>query len=256
MGDVLGVRVDATDASHAIETIIQWGAEREQRSIFFCNAHMVVTSHDDAQLDAALKDADFVAPDGYPVAWSLRQQGYPEQSRVTGPDLMLGLIERAALEGQSIYLYGDTEETLERLQSFLMTRFPTLEIAGAHSPPFRPRTDVDDQMDVSRINGTRPNLVFVALGCPRQEKWIHQNKSRVWAPMLGVGAAFGFLSGSTPRAPAWMRSNGLEWAHRLAGNPRRLAKRYLVTNTLFLWRTIVPIRHRSRGASDELPRAQ
>lgn len=174
-------------------------------------------------------------PDGAPVAWMLRWQGAREQQRVSGPDLMLRYCQHAANSSASIFLLGSTEATLGALKTRLTLLYPGLVIAGAISPPFRPLSETEDEAIVQQINQSGAGTVWVSLGCPKQEAWMFQHRDRVRAVMVGVGAAFDFHAGTVARAPQWMQHAGLEWAHRLASEPRRLAKRYLVTNSLFIW---------------------
>ena len=173
-------------------------------------------------------------PDGAPIAWMLRRLGFPDQPRISGTELMRAYLAQASQRGESIFLLGGTEEALAALQRNLRAEFPALLIAGAISPPFRPLTAEEDEAIVAQINASGARTVWVGLGCPKQEKWMLAHRGRVQAVMLGVGAAFDFISGTKARAPAWVQGLGLEWLHRLASEPGRLWKRYLVTNTLFV----------------------
>ena len=172
-------------------------------------------------------------PDGAPVAWMLRRQGFNEQARISGPDLMWALCERAASEDLPVVFYGSTEATLALLEQRLRAAFPKLRMT-MESPPFRTLTAEEDFTAVDKINTSGAGFVFVGLGCPKQERWMAEHRGKINAVMIGVGAAFDFHAGTVQRAPAWMRDNGLEWLHRLASEPGRLWKRYLVTNTLFI----------------------
>ena len=173
-------------------------------------------------------------PDGAPVAWMLRRLGIADQQRVSGPDLMVDYFAAAALAGESIFLFGSTEQTLTLLRKELCWRWPTLHIAGNLSPPFRPLHADEDAEVVRVINSSGASTVWVSLGCPKQELWMAEHRGHIQAVMIGVGAAFDFHAGTVARAPKWMRDRGLEWLHRLASEPARLWKRYLVTNTLFI----------------------
>lgn len=231
---VLGSPIDVIDAPRAVQRISAWACARESRYVCICNAHSVVTAAQDAGFRQAIVHADMATPDGAPVAWMLKRQGALGQQRVSGPDLMLDYCAHAAETGEPIYLYGSTETTLAALQRMLRARWPALRIAGAESPPFRALTPEEDAAVVQRINASGACTVWVSLGCPKQELWMAAHRGRVHAVMLGVGAAFDFHAGVVPRAPAWMRNNGLEWLHRLASEPGRLWKRYLLTNTSFM----------------------
>jgi N-acetylglucosaminyldiphosphoundecaprenol N-acetyl-beta-D-mannosaminyltransferase len=231
---VLGTPIDVIDPAQAVQRIASWAAERQSRVVCLCNAHSLVTAQRDPAFGQVLAQADLAAPDGAPVAWILRRLGARGQRRVSGPDLMLDYCEHAAQTGEAIYLYGGQPDTLAALQTRLLQRWPTLRIAGAHAPPFREATAHEDAADTARINASGARTVWVGLGCPKQEAWMHAHRGRVQAVMLGVGAAFDFHAGVLHRAPRWMREHGLEWLHRLASEPRRLGRRYLVTNSLFI----------------------
>lgn len=231
---ILGTFVDALSWGDAVGRIVQWAARRESRTVVLCNVHSVVTARSLPAFASALACADMVTPDGAPVAWMLRRLGHREQPRLSGPDLMQHACERLQGSGTSVFLYGSTPQTLERLQRRLQERYRGLDIAGAISPPFG-EVPASVQADhVARINASGAGVVFVGLGCPKQEQWCAEHRGRVNAVMLGVGAAFDFHAGTVSRAPEWMRRSGLEWLHRLASEPRRLWKRYLVTNTMFI----------------------
>ena len=245
---VLGTFVDALNWANVLGRIISWAESRESRYVCICNVHSVVTASRDGEFQSVVSEADLVAPDGAPVAWMLRRLGFPGQERINGPDLMWRYCEDACCSGQPIYLFGGTAETLVGLTARLLAAFPGLRIAGAWSPPFRPLTDQEDAERVAQINASGARVVFVGLGCPKQELWMANHKGRVKAVMIGVGAAFDFHAGLVPRAPRWMQRLGLEWFHRLVSEPRRLWKRYLVTNSIFLCgATVQLVRHWLRG---------
>ena len=231
---VLGVPIDVLGWDAALSRISTWAAARESRYVCICNSHSVVTAGQDAAFGRIIEAADMATPDGAPVARMLRILGFPAQQRINGPDLMWKYCEQAALRGESIYLYGGLPDTLALLQQRLKAAFPGLLIAGAYSPPFRLATAEEDEADVARINAAGAGTVWVSLGCPKQEQWMAAHRGRVNAVMIGVGAAFDYHAGTIKRAPQWMQNAGLEWLHRLCSEPRRLWKRYLVTNTLFI----------------------
>jgi N-acetylglucosaminyldiphosphoundecaprenol N-acetyl-beta-D-mannosaminyltransferase len=164
----------------------------------------------------------------------LRRLGHPDQQRISGPDLMMALCEQAAALGQPVALLGSTPQTLDKLRAALLRCWPGLRVAESIAPPFRPLTAEEDEAMVQRLNGSGAGLVFVGLGCPKQELWMAAHRGRVNAVMLGVGAAFDFHAGNIARAPMWMQRNGLEWLHRLFSEPGRLWQRYLVTNSAFV----------------------
>jgi N-acetylglucosaminyldiphosphoundecaprenol N-acetyl-beta-D-mannosaminyltransferase len=238
LGDVIGTPIDIITWEQATARITAWTSASESRIVCICNVHSVVTARQDPELRRAIHSADMATPDGAPVAWLLRWLGAASQPRINGPDLMFNYCQEAAGRGESIYLYGGSDATNRLLAEHLPRRFPGLVIGGAHSPPFRPLTPAEDEAVCTAINCSGARTVWVGLGCPKQEKWMAAHRGRIQAVMIGVGAAFDYHAGTIPRAPLWMQHNGLEWLHRLASEPRRLWKRYLVSNTLFLWHAL------------------
>ena len=232
--NVIGTPIDVISAAAAVQRIAGWAARRESRYVCICNTHSVVTASRNQHFMQVLTGADMATPDGAPVAWLLRRSGASGQQRVSGPDLMLDFCAAAAADQTGIYLYGGTDDILQKLRARLLTQWPHLRIVGMHSPPFRALTADEDRAVVTAINASGAGSVWVSLGCPKQEQWMAAHRGRVHAVMVGVGAAFDFHAGTITRAPLWMRNNGLEWLHRFASEPRRLWKRYLVTNTLFI----------------------
>ncbi|MDP1925075.1 MAG: WecB/TagA/CpsF family glycosyltransferase [Thiobacillus sp.] len=241
-GQVLGAKIDVVSWNDALDRLLGWAHARDSRYVTICNVHVVVSASRDAAYCDIINSSDMATPDGAPVAWMLRRQGYLNQPRISGPDVMWALCERAAIENLPIYCYGSTDATLGLLETRLRAAFPALKMT-MESPPFRALTAEEDAAAVERINASGAGFVFVGLGCPKQERWMAEHRGRdafdesplrVNAVMIGVGAAFDFHAGTVQRAPAWMRDNGLEWLHRLASEPGRLWKRYLVTNTLFI----------------------
>lgn len=232
---VLVTPVDVTDWQTAAATIVRWAQGRESRYVCLCNVHSLVTAAENPRFADALRRADLVAPDGAPVAWLMRRLGHRKQQRISGPDLMLQVCEHATAGDVSIYLLGSLPGTLAMLQSRLQGKYPGLRIAGAYSPPFRDPTAAEDRALVEAINAADAGVLFVGLGCPKQEQWMLDHRTRVNAVMIGVGAAFDFHAGTLKRAPAWMQERGLEWLHRLFQEPRRLWRRYMRTNIAFAW---------------------
>lgn len=231
---ILEAFIDALSWDDAIRHIMRWGAAHESRYVCICNVHSVVTTTRDIEFKMAVNNADMSTPDGAPIAWALRRFGFPAQERINGPDLMWKYLARAEKTPQKVFFYGSTEETLSKLRTALRQQFPRLRIAGTYSPPFRPLSLQEDEAIVEMINRSGANVVFVGLGCPKQEKWMAEHRGRICAVMVGVGAAFDYHSGVVKRAPLWWQRNGLEWLYRLGSEPRRLFKRYMVTNTLFV----------------------
>jgi len=219
---VLTAPLDILDWESAIRRLVHWGNERRSSVVCICNVHMTVTAGHDKELAEVLDGADMVTPDGAPVAWAMRRAGYASQQRINGPDLMWRYLAEAERLGQVVFFYGGMEETLAALRVSMLAAFPGLRIGGMVSPPFRPLTAEEDQAYVDQINAADTAALFVGLGCPKQEKWMHAHRGRISAVMVGVGAAFDYHAGTIKRAPMWMQRYGLEWFHRLCSEPRRL----------------------------------
>lgn len=232
---VLGAQIDALGWDDALGRLVAWGARRESRSVCICNVHSVVTAAQDPAFMAVINGSDMATPDGMPVAWMLRLLGRRGQPRINGPDLMWRYLGEAERLGQVVSFYGSTEATLARLRDAMQRAFPALRVGEMISPPFRPLGAAEEQGYRERIERCGTAVLFVGLGCPKQERWMLAQRGRLQAVMVGVGAAFDYHAGTVRRAPPWMQRSGLEWLHRLASEPRRLWKRYLVTNSLYLW---------------------
>ena len=233
---VIGVFIDSLDIDATTDRIISWSKNKMSRYVCLCNVHSSVTAASDTIFKQTLSQSDMVLPDGMPVAWMLRRKGFPEQRRIAGPDLMLNVCASAEQTGVAVFLYGSTDSTLKMLKKNLCEKYPELIIAGAISPPFRELTETEEKEIQDQINNSGAGILFVAIGCPRQEYWMESQRGKIHAVMLGVGAAFNFHAGDIVRAPLWVQRLGLEWLHRLISEPRRLWKRYAITNTIFLLR--------------------
>ena len=233
--DLFGVQVSATTYEEVCDAIVSAVRTEQPAVVSFHAVHAIVTSSDDHELLRKVNDFDLIAPDGQPVRWalnSLYNVGLPD--RVCGPELMLRLCDRAALEGISIYLYGSSPAVIDALCRNLTAKFDGLIIAGAESPPFRKLTEKEDEDMVRRINDSGAGIVFIGLGCPKQDHFAADHRDRIRGVQVCVGAAFDFHAGVKKPAPVWMQRRGLEWVYRLVQEPRRLWRRYLVTNTLFV----------------------
>lgn len=232
---IIGTPIDVLDWQEALSRVAGWSTAHESRYVCICNVHSIVSARQDASFAEVLREADMATPDGAPVAWMLRRSGFKGQARISGPDLMWKYCAEASQRGESIYLYGGHPTTLEALQRRLAVEFPSLRIAGAYSPPYRPLTAEEDAAVVVAMNESGAGTVWVSLGCPKQERWMAEHRGRIDAVMIGVGAAFDYHAGTLRRAPLWMQRAGLEWFYRLCAEPGRLWRRYLVTNVLFLY---------------------
>jgi N-acetylglucosaminyldiphosphoundecaprenol N-acetyl-beta-D-mannosaminyltransferase len=231
---VLGMRVDATSYEDASRRVVQWA--REERSAYVCVAsvHMNMEAFDSEAFRRVVNGADLVTPDGRPLVWALKGLGVKGASQVRGTDLTTHVVERAARENVPIGLYGGTPELLESFVRVLKARFPEVRVVCQIAPPFRPLTPEEDESVTKQIVASGARILFVGIGCPKQEKWMVEHKGHISAVMLGVGAAFDFHTGRVRQAPHWMQATGLEWVFRLIMDPRRLWKRYAKHNPRFV----------------------
>jgi N-acetylglucosaminyldiphosphoundecaprenol N-acetyl-beta-D-mannosaminyltransferase len=233
--DLFGVGLSVTNYEEATKVILQ-AARRGVAAVVACQpVHAVITASEDVTLRSQVNSFELVTPDGQPVRWAMNLlHGTRLGDRVYGPELMLRLCRGAAEGGISIYLYGGSPAVDEQLHVNLRRLYPELRIAGHESPPFRALTPAEDRAVIERINASGAGLVFVGLGCPKQDRFAYEHRHAIQAVQLCVGAAFDFHAGAKKMAPAWMQRHGLEWFYRLVQEPGRLWRRYLVTNSIFL----------------------
>jgi len=198
------------------------------------NVHMLVEAYSNASFARIVNGADMITPDGMPLTWGLKLLHGIQQDRVAGMDLLPDLLKEAKRKAIPVYFYGGTQEMMTRIEEGLPVRYPALRIAGMYSPPFRPLSIEEMELTAEIINDSGARIVFVILGCPKQELWMATMKSRLRATMIGVGGAVPVLLGLQKRAPRWMQRYGLEWLFRLYQEPKRLFKRYAVTNSIFI----------------------
>ena len=235
--DVLGVGIDAITMSVAVDQISRWVESHEKHYVCVTGVHGVMESQSDPELLQIHNSSGLTTPDGMPLVWAARWAGVEHVERVYGPDLMLDVCSQAAEHGWTCYFYGGQDGVPEMLADRLSERFPGLKVVGTHSPPFRELSDEEDLLEVERINQADPDLVWVGLSTPKQERWMASHRGRLGARvLLGVGAAFDIHAGLLPQAPRWMQRSGLEWLYRLYREPRRLWRRYLKNNPRFLIR--------------------
>ena len=244
---MLGAAYFVGDLEHAAACVIGRARAREGGFICVSGVHGIITAQHRPALMAALEASWLNLPDGFPVAWLMRHTGTPAARRVAGPDLMPQVIDRGREHHLRHYFLGSTPEVLEQLCERTDRRFPGAVIAGAMSPPFRDLSAAESATLLGEIDRAQPDIIWVALGAPKQEEWMHRHAAHLWPALaIGVGAAFEFEARAKPRAPDWMQRHGLEWLHRLAREPRRLGYRYLTTNSEFLLRAaVVMIRART-----------
>ena len=233
--DVFGIGISPTTYEEASRVIVDAGKRREKRLVSCYAVHALITFAGEQSLRQVSNDFDMVTPDGQPVRWALNLlHGTGLTDRVYGPDLTLEICRRAAVEGVSIYLYGGSPDVADKLPVRLQEMLPDLKIVGSESPPFRALTPEEGEQVVERINSSGAGIVFIGLGCPKQDLFAHEHRDTINAVQVCVGAAFDFHAGAKSTAPSWMQERGLEWAYRLIQEPGRLWKRYLVTNSIYL----------------------
>lgn len=238
--EILGVSISLVNMQDAVREIGRWADAREARYVCAADVNSIMQAQRNPAHLQALSNADMVLPDGTPLVWVSRLRGKRQIQRVPGPDIMLQLCEAGVARGWRHYFYGGADGVAATLADALQHRFPGLLIAGTHAPPFRALSNQEQARDLEAINAADPHIVWVGLGCPKQEIWMRENAASLnGAVVIGVGAAFDFHGGRIPRAPLWMRRNGLEWLHRLSCEPQRLWRRYLVLGPAFLARAMV-----------------
>ena len=232
---VLGMRVDGTNYRETAESIAELVSAGDGGAIYVSTVHMVMEAFDDPEFQRIVNSAERVTPDGVPLVWALRLLGVEKAERVYGPSLLPIICEHARERGLSVGFYGGSQEVLDELVQRIWRRFPGLDVSFAFAPPFRVVGADEDQKVIESIEASETNILFVGLGCPKQERWIAEHRSSLSCVMVGVGAAFDFHAGSKAQAPAWMQISGLEWLFRLCCEPRRLWRRYLYHNPRFLF---------------------
>src|SRR3954466_12191897 len=234
--EVLGIPLALTDYERTMDWMDATIASKRRGYVCVAAVHTVMVCQEDAELREAVLNSDLTVPDGQPLVWAMNALGHDLSSRVYGPDLMARYCERSALTGARMFLYGGRNQgALVQLALELRRRFPGVKIVGGYSPPFRELTPVEEDWVAADIHRSQADVVWVGTGQPKQERWMAAMRHRLDAPILaGVGAAFDFHAGLVPQAPPWMQRNGLEWAFRLAQEPRRLWRRYARYNPLFV----------------------
>ncbi len=238
--DVLGIGISVTNYDEATAAIIAAAQRHEPAIVSAFAVHAVVTAAQQPDLADKVNQFAMITPDGQPVRWALNALHKARlNERVYGPELTLRVCQAAAAAGISIYLYGGTPSVLELLIANLKQQFPELVIAGSEAPPFRALSAEEDAAVVQRIADSGAGIVLIGLGCPKQDLFAAAHRESIRAVQLCVGAAFDFHAGVKKTAPAWMQRRGLEWLFRLCQEPRRLFKRYLVTNSIFASRVMI-----------------
>jgi N-acetylglucosaminyldiphosphoundecaprenol N-acetyl-beta-D-mannosaminyltransferase len=231
---ILELNISTFSFVDIVNRIIELAVSNSSSYVCVANVHMTIEAHNDRGYAEIVNKADLATPDGMPLVLAHRALYGIKQERVAGMDLLPCLLHKAETLGLGVYFYGGTQETQKRTVTFVEVNYPKIENKHFESPPFRDLTEREEMECINRINQSRSNLVFVALGCPKQEKWMANMKGKINACMVGIGGALPVLVGIQKRAPVWMQRCSLEWLFRLAQEPRRLFKRYLYTNSLFV----------------------
>jgi N-acetylglucosaminyldiphosphoundecaprenol N-acetyl-beta-D-mannosaminyltransferase len=234
--NVLKMNVDIASLDSAIEKITMSIKENCPAYICVSNVHMCMETFDSEPFRKVVNNADLVIPDGRPIYWAQKLLGHSQAQQVRGQDITHALCKLSNDNGIKIGLYGgSSDEVLAKVEQNLLLEFPNIQITYKYSPPFRPLNDEETNLVAQQINLSEVDVLFVGIGCPKQENWMAANKDKVNAVMLGVGAVFDFIAGTKKHAPRWMQKLGLEWLFRLVSEPKRLWKRYLKQNPRFIW---------------------
>lgn len=231
---IVAMPVDSFSMECVVKKALKWGVDRSSRYICVANVHMIMEAFDSRSFSMVTKNSDVVVPDGMPLVWMLKLLGERHATRVRGPDLMPVLCREASRIGLNIGFYGGRQDVLDMLCIRLIERVPGVKIVYQYSPPFRELTDDENSEIVKNINEAEVQILFVGLGCPKQERWMAERRGIIKAVMLGVGAAFDMYAGKVRECPCWLQSAGLEWMYRFIQEPKRLWKRYLLHNPRFV----------------------
>lgn len=232
--NILGVEIAVTNMNDTVKYIENNLENLKGNYICISNVHTTVMSYEDNEYQKIQNGGALALPDGGPLSAISRKRGYKNAQRVTGPDLMDEIFRISEMKGYSHYFYGSTKETLMMMEVRLKEKYPKLNIAGMYSPPFKPNINVESDENIENINNLNADFIWVGLGAPKQEIWMNYHKNKINSLMIGVGAGFDYFAGTIARAPYWMQNNNLEWLYRLIQDPKRLLKRYLITNTKFI----------------------
>lgn len=232
--ELISININTGPYKHFVREVVEM-SEKESSYTCIANVHMLVEAYSNASFASIVNNADMITPDGMPLTWGLKLLHGVNQDRVAGMDLLPDILKVAEERGIPVYFYGGTETMLASIRENLPGKFPALKIAGTVSPPFRELSLTEIEMTAEAINQSGARIVLVILGCPKQERWMATMKNKIKATMIGVGGALPVLLGMQKRAPRWMQRYGLEWLFRLYQEPKRLFRRYAVTNSIFLY---------------------
>lgn len=224
------------DINQAAEVIVGAAERKQSFGVTALAVHGLVESLRDPTLGGKINRIQMIMPDGQPIVWALNSfYRLNKRDKVSGPSLTSEVFKRANEKGLSVYLYGSTQDTIDKFSSNIKAQYPNIVVCGTHADRFRDATPVEDAADIKKINASGAHIVLVGRGCPRQEHWVADHVGSVNSAMMAVGAAFDYHAGKLSRAPLWLQRLGLEWFIRLVQEPRRLWRRYLVTNSIFIY---------------------
>lgn len=232
---ILSIPVTTGKYTKVVEDISTLANQAKGSYICVANVHMLVEAYKNSDFRTIVEGADIVTPDGMPLVWALKLLHGIKQDRIAGMDILPALLENAETNGLPVYFYGGTPEMLQATQSYIQSQFPDLKLAGLYSPPFRKLSAGEESDTINKINASGARIIFVVLGCPKQERWMASMKPFINACMIGIGGALPVMIGLQKRAPLWMQKSGLEWLYRFFQEPGRLFKRYITTNSIFIW---------------------
>ena len=233
--NILGLNVAVTNMKETVSYIEENINKLKGKYICITNVHTTVMSYEDDNYKNIQNNAALILPDGNPLSSLSRRMGFKEAERVTGPDLMGEIFKLSEEKGYKHYFYGSTEEILKQLNIKLLEKYPKINIVGMYSPPFKSNVELENEEKLNEINKLNPDFLWVGLGAPKQEKWMNLHENKINGLMIGVGAGFDYFADKIKRAPKWMQRCSLEWLYRLMQEPRRLFKRYFITNSKFIY---------------------
>lgn len=237
--NIMGVNIAAINMDWILKYIFKNLEDIKGDYICVSNVHTTVISYEDESYCEVQNGGLMAIPDGGPLSFIGRKRGFINMKRTTGPSLMGEIFNISMYNGYRHYFYGSTEETLKKLNVKLNEKYPGIKIVGMYSPPFRNLTDEEDLAIVKQINDAKPDFLWVGLGAPKQEKWMAAHQGSIIGLMFGVGAGFDYYADNIRRAPDWIQKCNLEWMYRLLQDPKRLFKRYFITNSKFIWNVLI-----------------
>ena len=252
---VISMDVDVTNLSNGLASVEELANQNVGSYVCVSNVHMCMEVFDSSHFESVVNGADLVIPDGRPLSWAQKLLGHKNAEQVRGQDIMNAICEQSGIKKLNLGLYGgSSDELLGQVITKLKASYPDINISFSYSPPFRPLTDEEDNDIVEQINDSGVNVLFVGIGCPKQEIWMAEHKEQLNCVMLGVGAAYDFIAGSKKHAPRWMQKIGLEWLFRLCSEPKRLWKRYLQQNPRFIYYFTKQLINHKLGRNKKLER--